>query len=64
MLYAGVCHSDLHNVEDNFGPKTFPMVPGHELLGEVTEIGEGVTKFKVGDKVGVGCMVDSCLDCE
>ena len=64
MLYAGICHTDLHAVQGHLGPGTYPFVPGHELLGEVTEIGEGVTKFKVGDNVGVGCLVDSCLNCE
>jgi uncharacterized zinc-type alcohol dehydrogenase-like protein len=64
VLYSGVCHTDLHKVQGHFGPVTFPYVPGHELLGEVTEIGEGVTKFVVGDHVGVGCFVDSCLECE
>ena len=63
MLYSGICHGDVHWTKGEFGSKTFPMVPGHELLGEVTEIGEGVTKFKVGDKVGVGFFIDSCMDC-
>jgi uncharacterized zinc-type alcohol dehydrogenase-like protein len=64
-LYSGVCHTDLHKVKGHFGPgNVYPYVPGHEILGEVTEIGEGVTKFKVGDHVGVGCFVDSCMECE
>ena len=64
MLYAGICHTDVHAVKNDFGGAVFPFVPGHELLGEVTEIGNEVTRFKVGDKVGVGCLVDSCLECE
>ena len=64
VLYCGVCHSDVHIAEDLFGTTKFPIVPGHELAGRVTRVGEGVTKLKVGDKVGVGCMVDSCMDCQ
>lgn len=64
MLYCGVCHSDLHCGNNDWGGCVYPFVGGHELLGRVTEIGEGVTKVEVGDIVGVGCMVDSCLDCE
>jgi len=63
MLYCGICHSDVHNVKNEWGPCDFPCVAGHELLGKVTEVGNKVTKFKVGDHVGVGCFVDSCLDC-
>lgn len=63
MLYAGICHTDVHTAEGAFGPKKFPMVPGHELLGKVVEVGPKVTKCKVGDIVAVGCLVDSCLDC-
>jgi len=64
MLYCGICHSDCFACEDNWGNAMWPLVPGHELLGRVTEIGEGVTKFKVGDTVGVGCFVEACLECE
>ena len=64
IKYCGVCSSDLHQVRNEWKNSVFPMVPGHEIVGEVTAIGTGVTKFKVGDVVGVGCMIDSCLDCE
>jgi alcohol dehydrogenase (NADP+) len=64
MLYAGICHTDIHFADGGFGPQKFPMVPGHELLGKVTEVGSKVTKAKVGDIVAVGCLVDSCLDCK
>jgi len=66
MKYCGVCHSDLHAAADHnagIGATNYPCVPGHELAGVCTEVGAGVTKFRVGDHVGVGCMVDSCLDC-
>lgn len=62
--YCGVCHSDLHQIRDEWGGSIYPMVPGHELVGRVTEVGNHVTKFKVGDLVGVGCLVDSCRQCE
>ncbi|WP_413569525.1 NAD(P)-dependent alcohol dehydrogenase [Bdellovibrio sp. HCB117] len=61
--FCGVCHSDLHQVRDEWGKGIFPMVPGHEIVGKVTAVGASVKKFKVGDRVGVGCMVDSCLSC-
>ena len=64
LLFSGVCHTDVTIGGGAFGPPMFPFVPGHELLGKVTEIGDGVTKCKVGDIVGVGCMVDSCLNCD
>ena len=65
VLFSGVCHTDLHKSRGHFGPgNVYPYVPGHEILAEVTEIGEGVTKFKVGDHVGVGCFIDSCFECE
>jgi uncharacterized zinc-type alcohol dehydrogenase-like protein len=64
MLYAGVCHTDIHYGKNDFGSTKFPLVPGHELLGKVVEVGSGVTKVKVGDHVAVGCIVDSCLDCK
>jgi uncharacterized zinc-type alcohol dehydrogenase-like protein len=64
IRYCGVCHSDLHQVRDEWGGSSFPMVPGHEIVGTVTQVGPNVTKFKVGDKVGVGCMVNSCQHCQ
>ena len=63
ILYCGVCHSDLHQVRDEWGNSTFPLVPGHEIVGRVTQVGNNVKKFKVGDLAGVGCMVDSCGTC-
>ena len=64
ILHCGVCHSDLHTVRGEWGGTTFPSVPGHEIVGRVTAVGELVSKFKVGDLVGVGCMVDSCQHCK
>ena len=64
VLYCGVCHSDLHQVRDEWGAGIFPMVPGHEIVGKVAEVGAEVTAWKVGDTVGVGCLVDSCRACE
>lgn len=63
IAYCGVCHSDVHQVRDEWGGSIFPMVPGHEIVGTVSAVGKNVKKFKVGDKVGVGCMVNSCLTC-
>jgi len=63
MLYCGICHSDVHTGVNDWGPCNFPFVGGHELLGRVVEVGSKVTKFKVGDAVGVGCFIDACLDC-
>ncbi len=63
ILYCGVCHTDLHQVRDEWGGSIFPMVPGHEIVGRVAEVGAQVTTFKVGDAVGVGCFVDSCRTC-
>ncbi|HTO72857.1 MAG TPA: NAD(P)-dependent alcohol dehydrogenase [Gemmatimonadales bacterium] len=63
ILYCGVCHSDLHQVRNEWKGTTFPIVPGHEIVGRVSAIGARVTKHKVGDMVGVGCMVDSCRTC-
>ncbi|MBB3227876.1 putative zinc-type alcohol dehydrogenase-like protein [Luteibacter sp. Sphag1AF] len=63
ILYCGVCHSDLHQIRDEWGRGEFPMVPGHEIIGRVRATGSGVTKFREGDLVGVGCMVDSCRTC-
>ena len=64
ILYSGICHSDLHTVNGDWGPQNYPLVPGHEIIGQVLEVGPAVTKFKAGDKVGVGCMVDSCQSCD
>ncbi len=63
IRYAGICHSDIHQVRDEWGGAIFPMVPGHEIVGEVAEVGADVTAHRVGDVVGVGCFVDSCLQC-
>jgi uncharacterized zinc-type alcohol dehydrogenase-like protein len=63
ILYCGVCHSDLHQARNNWGNSIYPMVPGHEIIGRVISVGAKVTRFKPGDKVGVGCMVDSCQHC-
>jgi len=64
IKYCGICHTDIHQVREEWGQAIFPMVPGHEIAGIVTAVGRAVTKFKVGDKVGVGCFVDSCRKCE
>lgn len=64
IRYAGICHSDIHTVRGDWGPITYPQVVGHEIAGEVTQIGAAVTKHQVGDRVGVGCMVNSCRECE
>ncbi len=63
IKYCGICHSDIHQARDEWGGSMFPMVPGHEIAGVVASIGSKVKKFKVGDKVGVGCFVDSCRHC-
>ncbi|WP_106477533.1 NAD(P)-dependent alcohol dehydrogenase [Phytohalomonas tamaricis] len=63
ILYCGVCHSDLHFARDDWGMTTYPVVPGHEIVGRVTAVGSDVSQHKVGDIVGVGCMVDSCRHC-
>ncbi|KAL9241408.1 hypothetical protein vseg_015524 [Gypsophila vaccaria] len=64
VLYCGICHSDLHFIKNEWGNASYPVVPGHEFVGEVSEVGSKVKNFKVGDKVGVGCMVGSCLSCD
>ncbi|MCY7370701.1 MAG: NAD(P)-dependent alcohol dehydrogenase [Polaromonas sp.] len=64
ILYCGVCHSDLHTARDEWGGTVYPCVPGHEIVGRVTSVGNKVSKFKVGELVGVGCMVDSCQHCK
>jgi uncharacterized zinc-type alcohol dehydrogenase-like protein len=63
IKYSGICHSDIHQVREEWGPALFPMVPGHEIAGIVSRIGSAVTKFKVGDRIGVGVFVDSCRKC-
>ena len=63
ILFCGVCHSDIHQVRNEWGNSSFPMVPGHEIVGRVTQIGDKVKNFKVGDLAGVGCLVDSCGSC-
>ncbi|MBC7381911.1 MAG: NAD(P)-dependent alcohol dehydrogenase [Bacteroidia bacterium] len=63
IQYCGVCHSDLHQVRDEWGRSKYPMVPGHEIVGRVTKVGSDVKKFKVGDLAGVGCLVNSCREC-
>ncbi|MEV0065545.1 MULTISPECIES: NAD(P)-dependent alcohol dehydrogenase [unclassified Amycolatopsis] len=64
VAFAGICHSDIHQAKEDWGTAIFPMVPGHEIAGVVAAVGSGVTKYQVGDRVGVGCMVDSCGECE
>ncbi len=64
ILYCGVCHSDLHTVNGDWGPQPYPLVPGHEIVGRVMEVGPDVTQYKVDDNVAVGCMVDSCQECD
>ncbi len=64
ILYCGVCHSDLHMARDEWGGTIYPVVPGHEIVGRVTAVGNKVTKFRAGDSAGVGCLVDSCRECK
>ncbi|EGY00932.1 zinc-type alcohol dehydrogenase protein [Nitrospirillum viridazoti Y2] len=64
IQYCGICHSDVHQAREEWGGSLFPMVPGHEIAGIVTRVGPAVTKYKVGDRVGVGCFVDSCRECD
>ena len=64
VLYCGICHSDLHRLKGEFGESFFPLVPGHEILGRITALGEEVRDFKIGELVGVGCIVDSCGHCD
>lgn len=63
-LYCGICHSDIHQVHSDWRKESYPIVPGHEIVGEVVQVGNAVTKFRVGDIAGVGCMVNSCRHCE
>lgn len=64
IQYCGVCHSDLHQIRNEWFPGIFPMVPGHEIVGRVIKVGDQVKKFKVGDLAGTGCLVDSCRTCD
>ena len=64
ILYCGVCHTDIHYVQNDWGGTIYPVVPGHEIIGRVTAVGKDVKDYKEGDIVGVGCMVDSCRSCE
>lgn len=64
ILFCGICHSDIHQARNEWGGSVYPMVPGHEIVGRVTQVGAEVSKFKSGDLAGVGCMVDSCRTCE
>jgi uncharacterized zinc-type alcohol dehydrogenase-like protein len=63
ITHCGICHSDLHSARNDWGFTTYPIVPGHEIVGIVSAVGEGVTRHQVGDRVAIGCMVDSCLEC-
>ena len=64
ILYCGVCHSDLHTANNDWGGSVYPVVPGHEIVGKITNVGSEITRFKVGDLAGVGCLVDSCRTCD
>ncbi|XP_008807131.1 probable cinnamyl alcohol dehydrogenase 6 isoform X2 [Phoenix dactylifera] len=64
ILYCGICHTDLHHVKDDWGITMYPIVPGHEITGVITKVGSNATNFKVGDRVGVGCLAATCLECE
>ncbi|KAJ4961659.1 hypothetical protein NE237_021569 [Protea cynaroides] len=64
VMYCGICHSDLHAIKNDWGNTNYPIVPGHEIVGVVTEVGSKVNKFKVGDKAGIGCMVGACHACD
>lgn len=64
VKFASICHSDIHQMKGDWGPQQYPQVPGHEIVGVVAAVGKNVTKFKVGDRAGVGCMVDSCMECD
>src|SRR5512145_135586 len=63
IQYCGICHTDIHQVNDEWRGSIFPMVPGHEIVGIVTKVGANVSRYKLGDRVGVGCLVDSCRKC-
>lgn len=63
ITHCGICHSDLHSARNDWGRSTYPVVPGHEIVGTVAAVGEGVTRHQIGDRVAIGCMVDSCMEC-
>lgn len=63
ISHCGICHSDIHQARDEWGGSLFPMVPGHEIIGTVTDVGQAVTRFRIGERAGVGCFVDSCRTC-
>jgi uncharacterized zinc-type alcohol dehydrogenase-like protein len=63
ITHAGICHSDIHTVQGDWGPQSYPLAPGHEIVGHVAEVGSEVTRHRVGDRVGVGCIVNSCREC-
>jgi len=64
ILYSGICHTDIHFINNDWGMSMYPMVPGHEIVGHVVAVGNHVKKFKVGDNAGVGCLVDTCRECD
>ncbi|WP_235855488.1 NAD(P)-dependent alcohol dehydrogenase [Flagellimonas pelagia] len=64
IKFASICHSDIHQMKGHWGPQQYPQIPGHEIVGIVEAVGKNVTKFKIGDRAGVGCMVDSCMECD
>ncbi|XP_028071949.1 probable cinnamyl alcohol dehydrogenase 6 isoform X2 [Camellia sinensis] len=64
ILYCGICHTDLHHIRNDWGITMYPVVPGHEITGLISKVGSNVSKFKIGDRVGVGCLAASCLECE
>jgi alcohol dehydrogenase (NADP+) len=64
IRYCGICHTDIHQVGDEWGGSTFPMIPGHEITGIISQVGPKVTRYKIGDRVGVGCFIDSCRKCD
>lgn len=64
IKFSGICHSDIHTVQGHWGPQKYPLVPGHEIAGIVVAVGKNVTKFKIGDQAGIGCIVDSCRKCD
>ena len=64
ILYCGICHTDLHQARNDWGWSRYPLVPGHEIVGRVIEVGSEVTRYRIGDAVAVGCMVDSCQHCD
>lgn len=64
ILYCGVCHSDIHTARNEWGGTMYPCVPGHEIVGRITRVGDHVKKFKAGELAAIGCMVDSCRECD